>query len=37
MKIIGLNFGHDGSITHVDDGVIKFSLEEEKTVMGLSG
>jgi carbamoyltransferase len=31
MKIIGLNFGHDSALTYIEDGAIRFSIEEEKT------
>jgi carbamoyltransferase len=30
MKILGINFGHDASITYIQDGAIKLAIEEEK-------
>ena len=30
-KIIGINYAsHDSAVTYIEDGVIKFSMEEEK-------
>jgi carbamoyltransferase len=31
MKIVGVNFGHDSAITYLENGVVKFAVEEEKT------
>jgi len=31
MKILGINFGHDASLTYISNGKIIFSIEEEKT------
>lgn len=30
MNILGINFGHDASVVYIQDGVIKFAIEEEK-------
>lgn len=30
MNILGINFGHDASVVFIQDGVIKFAIEEEK-------
>lgn len=30
MNILGINFGHDASVVLIQDGVLKFAIEEEK-------
>ena len=34
MRILSLHSGHDGAITYIEDGVLRFSFENKKDSFG---